>query len=244
MARKERKPLFRSPDGSMEFTTDGSFIYAEKDGVMVRLDMFAGHYYKLRPYNGVPILEVDGLRMQLVRDFRTPLDYSREVVKGLGIGRKKDSVVLDTCMGLGYTAIAASEAPSVSMVVTCEVSEAVISLARWNPFSEAVFAPEGKIHLLTGSVSELVKTFESGMFDFVIHDPPRFSHAPDLYSAGFCGELFRVLKKGGGLFHYYGSVGKGKGRRIDKEVEARLREAGFVRIRHSARLQGAFASRP
>lgn len=244
---KERKSFCKSPDGSIIYTTDGSFIYAEKDGVVMRLDMFAGHYYKLRPYNGVPLLEVDGLRMQLVKDFKTPLDYSSEVVKGLQIPQKpqneRDCVALDTCMGLGYTAIALAKRGGVKSVVTCELSEAVITLAKWNPFSDMVFAKDSKIVLMDGSIAERIKSFESGMFSYIIHDPPRFSHAPELYSATFYAELYRVCKKGARIFHYVGSVGKTKGRRIDKEVEKRLLAAGFHSIRYVAKLQGMFATK-
>ena len=55
-----------------------------------------------------------------------------------------------------------------------------------------------------------------------------------MYGIEFYSDLIRVMKKGGVLFHYVGSVGKGKGRRIDKEVSARLKEAGFKKIRYIA----------
>lgn len=242
MVKKGKRAFFcNSADGQVAYTTDGSFIYAETGKGAIRLDMFAGHYYKLRPMDGVPILEVDGLRMQLVRDFKTPLDYSREVVRGLRMPSSGDFSVLDTCMGLGYTAIAAAKCAGAKHVVTCEVSEAVISLAQWNPWSAPLFEKGGKILVLQGSIAGHIKSFEDCMFRFVIHDPPRFSHAPELYSAEFCKELFRVCAKGARIFHYVGSVGKGKGRRIDKEVERRLGEAGFRGMRYSPRLQGIFA---
>jgi uncharacterized protein len=238
----ERKPFLTSR--GIAYTTDGNFIYAEKDGALVRLDLFDRHYYKLKPYNGVPVLEVDGLRMQLVRDFKTPLDYANEVVRGLGIHKVRGGAhVLDTCMGLGYTAIAAAKNPAVKVVVTCEVSPAVVSLAKWNPFSDALWEKDTKIVPLEGSIAELITKFDDGMFSFVIHDPPRVSHAPELYSLEFYKELFRVCARGSRIFHYVGSVGKGKGRRIDKEVAARLMAAGFRNMRYSARLQGIFASK-
>lgn len=243
MAKKERTLFTRSEDGSMAYTTDGNFIYAEKDGVVMRLDMFAGHYYKLRPYNGSVILEIDGLRMQLVRDFETPMDYSKEVVKKLGIPQKGSFTVLDTCMGLGYTAMAAAETESVGMVVTCEVSEAVMTLAQWNPFSEPLFRKGSKIVVMRGNALELARGFESAMFSFVIHDPPRLSHAPELYSAAFYAELYRICRKGARIFHYVGSVGKGRGRSIESEVGKRLAEAGFRKVRHDRRLQGLFAEK-
>ncbi|MFH1520647.1 MAG: SAM-dependent methyltransferase [Candidatus Micrarchaeota archaeon] len=238
MAKKECKFFCKSFDGSINYTSDGNFIYAEKDGVIVRLDLFDGHYYKLRPFDGIPILEIDGLRMQLVRDFKTPLDYAKEVVKQLRISKKGEFSVFDSCMGLGYTAIEAAKQSSVKMVVTCEFSPAVITLAQWNPFSDFLFAKNTKIVLMRGSSSELINDFQSNMFDFVIHDPPRFSHAPDLYSKEFYSNLHRVCKKNARIFHYVGSVGKEKGRKIESEVQKRLSAIGFKNIKHIARLQG------
>jgi predicted methyltransferase len=253
-ARASEIPVFfcSSADGSITYTTDGNFIYAQKkqeDGSMaapVRLDLFEQHYYKLKPYNGVPVLEVDGLRMQLIRDFKTPLDYASEVVKGLRMhGRpgSKGAVVLDTCMGLGYTAIAAAKNPEVRAVVTCEVSPAVVSLSRWNPFSAALWDKNDRITLMEGNIAELINTFDGGTFSFIIHDPPRFSHAPELYSLAFYKELYRVSDRDARIFHYVGSVGKEKGRRIDREVSQRLMEAGFRKPIYSVRLQGIFASK-
>jgi hypothetical protein len=243
VAKKERKFFCRSADGSITYTTDGDFMYADTGKGEVRLDMFSGRYYKLKPYNGVPVLEIDGLRMQLVRDFATPLDYSKEVVRGLAIPPRGEFTVLDTCMGLGYTAMAAASSPSVRLVVTCEVSDAVISLAQWNPLGGPLFEKGGKIIVMPGSAAELVKGFEDGMFSFVIHDPPRITHAPELYSAAFYAGLFRVCKSGARIFHYVGAVGKGKGRRIDREVGRRLTAAGFSSIRFVPRLQGLFAQK-
>ena len=244
MVSKEKTFFCKSKDGSITYTTDHKFLYAEKEGVVVRLDLFDGHYYKLRPYNDGIILEIDGLRMQLVRDFKNPMDYSKEVVTALiPKSPKTDFVVLDSCMGLGYTAIAAAAHKSVRMVATCEVSEAVINLAKWNPFSDPVFASDSKIVLVKGSITEIIKTFESEMFSFIIHDPPRLTHAPELYSSEFYKELYRVCKEGGRIFHYVGSVGQGKGRHIDKEVSKRLEACGFRSITYDPRLQGVFARR-
>ncbi|MBD3209859.1 SAM-dependent methyltransferase [Candidatus Micrarchaeota archaeon] len=233
-----KKQLCTSRDGSITYTTDDNFIYAEKEGVTLRLDLFDRHYYKLRPYRGVPILEIDGLRMQLVKDFRTPLDYAKEVSRQLKIGSKKDAVVLDTCMGLGYTAIEASKKRGAKLVMAVEISDAVFTLAKWNPFSEPLWDKTGNILPVRGDISDLIKDFDSELFSYVIHDPPRFSHAPELYSLEFYKELYRVCKNGANIFHYTGSVGRKKGRKIHQEIEKRLRSAGFRKIRYAPRLQG------
>ena len=243
MMATERIFWRRSSDGSITYSADDKFIYAEKDGNLHRLDIFDKHYYKLRLWNDVPLLEIDGLRMQLVKNFGTPLDYAKEVVKGLRVPAAGRAVVLDTCMGLGYTAIEAAKRPSVGKVITCEFSDAVITLARWNPLSEGLFEKKGKIEVLSGSVAELIKGFQAHSFDFVIHDPPRLSHAPELYSPDFYRELYRVCRKGARIFHYVGSVGKKKGRRIGQEVMERLSAAGFGKMRHAERLQGIYASK-
>jgi len=240
MAKK--KFYCKSSDGNITYTNDGNFIYAEIGSDSMKLGLFDGHYYKLKLYNDIPILEIDGLRMHLVKDFDSPLDYSKEVVKELKIPSAGEHSVLDTCMGLGYTAIAAAKKKSVKSVITCEISEAVINLAQWNPLGEPLFKDK-KIVLMRGSAAELIKTFSASTFSFIIHDPPRFSHAPELYSSEFYKEMFRVCKKGARIFHYVGSVGKKKGRNIEKEVEKRLLEAGFKSIKYSKRLQGLFASK-
>jgi predicted methyltransferase len=240
MAKKKRRFFSKSSDGGITYTTDGSFLYAEIGSDVMKLGLFDGHYYKLRPFNGVPILEIDGLRMQLVKDFKTPLDYAKEVVKGLKIPSKGSFHVLDTCMGLGYTAMEAAKKKTVESVITCELSEAVINLAQWNPLGEPLFKDK-KIVMMKGNSAEIIKGLEKAAFDFIIHDPPRFSHAGELYSDEFYKELFRVCKKGARIFHYVGSVGKQKGRKIEDEVEKRLKAAGFRSLQYSKRLQGIFA---
>jgi predicted methyltransferase len=236
-------PFMKSRDGLTNYLSDANFLYAERNGKMHRLDLFDKHYYKLRLYNGVPILEIDGLRMQLVKDFDTPLDYAKEVVKGLVVGSKKSAQVLDTCMGLGYTAIEASKHENVASVITCEYAEPVITLAKWNPLSESLFEKDGKITVIQGSIAERIRKMPSSSFDFIIHDPPRFSHAPDLYSLEFYKELFRVSKKGARIFHYVGTLGAKKGKHIEAGASQRFSEAGFCRIRYVRRLQGIFASK-
>ncbi|MDO8554653.1 MAG: methyltransferase domain-containing protein [Candidatus Micrarchaeota archaeon] len=218
----------------IEFYYTDKFMYGKKDGELYKLAMFDRHFYKLKLYNRVPVLEIDGLRMQLVKDFKTPLDYSKEVASRLKI--TKNDAVLDICTGLGYTAIAASK--FANKVITCELSESVLQLARWNPFSSELFS--SNIEIKSGDAFSTVKGFKDKTFDVVIHDPPRFSHAPDLYSSQFYTELHRVTKSKARLFHYVGTLGKEKGRKIEDEVKKRLELAGFRDFNYVAKLQGWF----
>ena len=65
--------------------------------------------------------------------------------------------------------------------------------------------------------------------DAILHDPPRFGIAGELYSGAFYNQLARVLKRGGRLFHYTGAPNKlTSGRDVAMEVSARLSQAGFA----------------
>ena len=64
--------------------------------------------------------------------------------------------------------------------------------------------------------------------DAILHDPPRFGIAGELYSQKFYDELARVPKRKGRLFHYTGAPNKlTSGRDVPREVTKRLRNAGF-----------------
>jgi hypothetical protein len=235
--------FMKSSNGKTAYYSDERFIYAQttdEDGKIVeyKLALFDNGFYKLRLWNGIPILEIDGLRMHLVKEFKTPLDYSKQVVKRLDL--HSGNCVLDTCMGLGYTAIESLSYGAI--VTTCEISRAVHTLAKWNPFSEKLFTSE-RIKVVEGSIAEKIKNMPDSSFDTIIHDPPRFSVAGELYSLEFYRQMHRVLKKGGRLFHYVGSVGKGRGRKIEEEVEKRLTEAGFKLIRYNKLVQGLFSKK-
>jgi uncharacterized protein len=223
--------------GGIEYYYTDKFLYIKQGTQFHKLALFDKHFYKLRLYKRIPILEIDGLRMQLTKDFRSPLDHPKAVVKELNI--KKNDIVLDTCMGLGYLAIEASKLAQ--KVHTYEISSAVMQLAKKNPFSKNLFS--SSINVNIGDIYSEVKGLKDKSFDIIIHDPPRFSHAPALYSAAFYRELFRISKKGTRIFHYVGAPGKHKGRSIEKEVMKRLEKEGFRNIKFNPRLQGLFLVR-
>jgi hypothetical protein len=74
-----------------------------------------------------------------------------------------------------------------------------------------------------------VSHLPSGSVDAILHDPPRFGIAGELYSQAFYDQLARVLKRRGKLFHYTGTPNKlTTGRDLPNEVSNRLRNAGFA----------------
>jgi predicted methyltransferase len=83
--------------------------------------------------------------------------------------------------------------------------------------------------LIHGDIAEQISLLPSDSFDAILHDPPRFGIAGELYSQVFYDQLARVLKRNGKLFHYTGTPNKlTSGRDVPNEVMKRLRQAGFV----------------
>jgi len=135
--------------------------------------------------------------------------------------------VLDTATGLGYTAIEAAK--TAEHVTTIELDPAAIEIALLNPWSQALF-DHPRITQRIGDASELIEEFAAGTFSRIIHDPPAFSLAGDLYSRAFYDHLYRVLTARGRLFHYTGDLSSHSGQRVVAGVVRRLQEAGFQRI--------------
>ena len=191
------------------------------DGVETELELFAGSYFKLRPTEFAPTIEIDGVRMHRTKNM-DPMEDARQKAR---CAVKSGDSVLDTCGGLGYTAIQALECGA-KRVVTVEKETAVRELRALNPHSRALFCE--RVTMLEGSVYELIENFADNEFDSVIHDPPRFSFAGELYGKEFYKKMNRALKPKGRLFHYTGDpYSKGRGRRFIGGVMERLSAAGF-----------------
>lgn len=79
-----------------------------------------------------------------------------------------------------------------------------------------------------GDAFEVVPTLES--FSRVLHYPPAFSVAGQLYSGEFYRQLYRVLKRNGRLFHYIGDLNSKSGGTVTRGILRRLQEAGFTRL--------------
>jgi predicted methyltransferase len=193
---------------------------AEK--IQIFSDAFT-RFYSLMPTERAPTLLISGIPMHRIQD-TTP---DRDTLAKLRTIAPLTGRVLDTCTGLGYTAIEAAR--TAEQVVTVELDPAVLEIARLNPWSRTLFE-NPKIEQIVGDSFEVVQTFGDESFARIVHDPPMFSLAGDLYSGECYRHLFRILKRKGRLFHYIGDLESRSGRNVVKGVVRRLREAGFTRI--------------
>lgn len=212
-------------------------IYLCSDGEMVPLEDRSYGYYKLVPTSGAPLLEISGVKMHISKGTDPFVSASEMAKQAVSKGDK----VLDCCSGLGYAAIAAHRLGA-SEVLTIELSPEVIGLRAQNPWSNDL-GKEGIVQR-QGSSFELITTMPAISFDAVVHDPPRFSLAGELYSEEFYREIFRVLRPGGRLFHYTGNphVVK-KGSSFVDGVIRRLKAAGFRHVKKVEHLMGVSAQK-
>ncbi|MDW8073118.1 MAG: SAM-dependent methyltransferase [Nitrososphaerota archaeon] len=212
-------------DALREILDDDRSVYALVSGALEKLEVRADHFYKLVKSGPghAPTLEIDGIHMHRVKGIHPEEDARLKVMKA---SRKlKDSVVLDICTGLGYTASSALELGA-SFILTVEKDVNVLKLAELNPWSWVLESE--KVVVINDDASSLIFELPSNFFEVAIHDPPRLALAGELYSREFYGEVFRVLRRGGTLVHYVGRPGERfRGIRLYRGVAERLRRLGF-----------------
>jgi len=187
---------------------------------------------------GPPTFEIDGIKM-LVSARISPIEDARQKV-ALVAPRGKN--VLDTCGGLGYFAACCLES-GVAQIRSFEKNEDVLWLRTLNPWSPDPEAPGsgGRLLLAHADISEAIVDIADASVDAVLHDPPRFGIAGELYSQVFYNHLARVLRRGGRLFHYTGAPNRlTSGRDVPREVARRLETAGF---KTGLALDGVLATR-
>jgi len=197
---------------------------------------------------GAPTFEIDGIKMLPTAKVSPYEDARRKV----GLIRPRGKAILDTCGGLGYFASWCLQGQAAS-VLSFEKNADVVWLRGLNPWSPVATpvelesnlpraTPDGGpslaagplslaasgLTLVRGDVAMAISSLPDRSFDAVLHDPPRFGIAGELYSQAFYDHLARVLRPRGQLFHYTGTPNKlTTGRDVPKEVASRLRQAGF-----------------
>ena len=214
-----------------------STCYILEDNALKQIAFFSDEtnlYYKLLPTQNWPTITLSSTPMHRYSTILPKKDTELKIkeispVKGM---------VLDTCCGLGYTSILSSK--NAEKVFTFEKDKNVLRIAEFNPYSKELFSNE-KIIINQKNIFEEITQFEDSFFDRIIHDPPTFKYSPELYSKEFHAELYRVLKKGGILYHYCPCPQKTKDRKFYPRILKQLEEAGFKKVEYHEASSGVRA---
>jgi len=189
-------------------------------------------YYKLyQPFEDrAPTIVIAGATMHTIVGTDPWQDEAQKVE---ALAPPGGATCLDTCFGLGYSALLLARAGCRS-VVSCEVDPNVLECAAANPWSRAAFEHE-RIETVASDVRDYLTGCTDRSFGAIFHDPPELQQAGELYGAALCSELARVIRPGGMLYHYVGAPGARTGRDLARGVMRRLREAGFAQVRRGPR---------
>jgi predicted methyltransferase len=170
---------------------------------------------------GPPTFEIDGIKMLPTAQVSPYADAGRKVA----LVQPRGKVILDTCGGLGYFAAWCLQGGA-RQVISYEKNPDVTWLRSLNPWSPTSCPG---LTLTEGDVAELIPKLPDASVDAILHDPPRFGTAGELYSLAFYDQLARVVRRRGRLFHYTGTPNKlTSGRDVPTEVARRLQRAGFA----------------
>ena len=228
-------------DTLIPLASDKNKIFILKDSKPVPLEIRSKSYYKLVPTKTVPILEIDGIKMHRTKDISPLEDAENKTQKVISQGDR----VLDTCSGLGYTAVFALKAGA-KQVISTEISPEVIQLRSINPW--LAHLNDSKLNVkqpqfINADINEYIDQLDSNYFHSIIHDPPRFtSKTGDIYGKKFYSSLFRVMSRQSKLFHYTGSPKKiSKQDQFVKNTIKRLESVGFSTPTFDEKLQGIIA---
>ena len=197
-------------------------VYHFVDGAFAPIARYDSSLIKLVPTDwGPPTFEIDGIKMLPTARISPYADAEQKV----GLIRPRGKVIVDTCGGLGYFA-ACCLAGGAARIHSYEINRDVLWLRSLNPWSPR---EDERLRLTHDDVVRAVMAIPDATADAVLHDPPRFGIAGELYSKSFYDQLARVLKRKGRLFHYTGTPNKlTSGRDVPSEVAKRLVAAGFT----------------
>jgi predicted methyltransferase len=234
------------PDGQLltwevleAIAADESGCYLIEEGEGRKIQAFSEYLnraYTLYPTPSAPTMLISGLPMHRIKG----TDPRQDTLAKARTVNPLAGTVLDTAMGLGYTATEAAR--TADKVLTIELDPTVEEICRLNPWSQELFE-NSKITRRSGDAFDVIETLQSGVYSRIIHDPPTFSLAGHLYSQEFYKELYRVLTRKGLLFHYIGDLNSRSGAGVARGVRQRLAQAGFRRVVDKPRAFGVVASK-
>ena len=208
------------------------------DGTAEKISIFSEELqrsYSLFPTQSAPTMLVSGITMHRIVNCDPHQDTLNKIK---AFGTPPTGNVLDTTMGLGYTAIQAAR--TAASVLTIELDPAVVEICRANPWSQGLFE-KANIQRQVGHAWDVIEELQDGSFSAIVHDPPMFNMAGELYSLDFYKELFRLLSRKGRLFHYIGNPKSKSGATVTRGAIRRLKEAGFKRVSARERAFGVLA---
>lgn len=192
--------------------------------------------YSLYPTESAPTMLVSGKPMHRIKG----TDPHRDTMSKMAAIGHANGFVLDTCTGLGYTAI--ESAKTAALVTTIELDPAAQEIARQNTWSQQLFTNKRIVQII-GDSAEIIVGMETASYNLIVHDPPMFSLGGDLYSLDFYHEAYRVLRPRGKMFHYIGNPDSASGATTTKGVIKRLSQAGFHTIIPKPTAFGVLATR-
>ena len=197
-------------------------IYHWLNGAFEPVARYTTSLIKLVPTAwGPPTFEIDGIKMLPTAHISPYADAERKV----NLIQPRGKLILDTCGGLGYFAAWCLQGQA-RQVLSFEKNADVIWLRSLNPWSPEIGSG---LTLTHGDIAKQIGALPADSVEAILHDPPRFGIAGELYSQVFYDQLARVLRRKGKLFHYVGTPNKlTSGRDVPNEVVKRLQLAGFV----------------
>ncbi len=201
--------------------TNALYFFDLKTNHLYKAELFDKHYYKLAVFDEfgkIPILEIDGFRMQLLGSYKNAKHYAEQVVNT--IFPKSNQKIFETCFGLGY--VSEQFIKKQNTIISCEISKAVLDLAKINPCSPDL--NNKSINVKNTDAFLEISNYENE-FDIVFHDPPTFSQAENLYSPLFYRNVYNALNPRGYFYHY---IGHSKKLNLKNQVMQNMKKAGFV----------------
>jgi uncharacterized protein len=214
-------------------------VYAVMEDQLEKVTWFSAEtnkVYTLRATAGWPALEISGILMHRIKGTDPRADAESKIAAVAPVRGH----VLETCCGLGYTAIHAAR--TADHVTAFEIDPNVLDMARLNPYSAPLFQDDRPIDVRNEDVAEAIHELSDAAFDIIIHDPPTLAIAGELYGDAFYRQLLRVLRPRGRLFHYTGDPGSRHRRQdLPGRVADRLAAIGFTGVRREPAALGVSA---
>ncbi len=224
-------------DDLNRITKKAGRIFCLENGSLDVVEERGTEYYKLVPTDSAPFLEISGVKMHISKGI-CPFTSAKGMAEAVV---NNGHQVLDTCGGLGYAAIGALTMGA-HHVDCVELSKEVIRLRRQNPWSQRLECEQASV--VNDDISAHIKKLKTKWYDSIVHDPPRFSLAGELYSQAFYDQLHRVLRTRGKLFHYTGNpFSVRRGDSFVTGIVKRLKQSGFATVKKEPSLMGIVATR-